>query len=469
MFGKLVGGKASANKKNSKEESWNASLKNKALPRSSLAAFEASSARQTLGGPNDLSDEDAEDHDLDLDEPTAEERAPRLPVFSVALPLPTQAAEEKTKMANFLDSDEEEEEEEEEGGVDSGAFVAATTPLVQTPPLLLSKPSSYDKNELASFLDSDEGEDGGVGSGGFVAAAPTTQPHAVKKAKKISSLLNSDDDVDEDVGNGNFVTAPVHSVQRAALAPKQPTPRTDEQAKMASFLGSDDSEGDECGGAGESGFLAAAARPGAAKSTAANLTSAPAANEVASFLNDSDDDEGDEELKGRLRQTPALALVSAASGKTAYQQAQVASFLDNSDEEDGPGEVPRPAAAPARAVPKASKAHAGRPGRAKSPKNAGAVASAGGSADGAAPPQRPGGGGPGEKQGSILKLNQFNKEAGHTLFQNLFRKRCVAARQWMFLLGMLFAWHVLRVAARAFTMQMQFCRLGHCLICGGDA
>ena len=410
MFSKLVGSKASSYALKSKEDTWNATVKNKALPRSSVADLDTTGIRETLVGAND----DAAEQSIDVNPTLSKDHLGAVRVTTDASHSATHAASEPENVSSKLGT-----------GNEHGAK-AGNCDSPETAPMPI-KASAADASAVASFLDSDDEDDSATGDGGFVEAAPPTQTHAVTEHAKMASFLDSDDDDDDDDDDGakeghDHGTFAAASETSKALAPGV-------KGKDTDVTGSLKLENDN--GAGDTSL----ALPGAQVSAKNPATRPATGDAVANFLNDSDDDDAD--MQDRLM--PAAK--PAASGKTNSEQKKIANFLDNSDddEDDEPHSTlqQRVSSSSSSRVMRASPAKNTRlkkithadaddllctldaAGLALAPPAAKSKSKSG---KGAAALGRPGIGAS-DKPPSILKLNQFNKEAGQTLFQNLFRKR----------------------------------------------
>lgn len=157
----------------------------------------------------------------------------------------------------------------------------------------------------------------------------------------------------------------------------------------------------------------------------------PVINEVTNFLDQSDDEGGDMQIQ--LVTKAALA----ASKKNSLDQKQIKCFLDNSDSEDDELERTRAKVTTPSSSVQTTPLNPYSFTRLKSITHAEASnhSSELDTADTGFIPSapvlrtkslRPPGMRASYKQPSFLKLNQFNEEAGQTLFHNLFRDWCVA-------------------------------------------
>ena len=417
MFSKLVGSKASSNSLKSKEDTWNATVKSKVLPRTSLADSGTSGIRETLGAPGKVTDDGAGVYSTDDVATPSKEQSGEVRVNADAAHSPVHVASEPASMSSGVSSDSE----HAVNSVNDGGSKEAPTP---------PHASAADESAMASFLDSeDEDDDRGNGDGGFVEAVPDTQTHAGKEQAKMASFLDSDDDDDDDDArkgqdHGTFRAAPPTS--------KASMPGVDGKSTTG-IDGSVNLHNDNDNGAANTGVKIPTSQPSAGSITPAKKTATtlPAADEVASFLNASDEEDAD--MHDRLM--PALS--SAASGKASVEQTKMKSFLDNSDDEE---DDERESSVSQQSSPSlAARMKPKRPGknsRLKKITHADAddllgtldaagltFAPAGVKSSRVVVFRQPPGIGASDKPPSILKLNQFNKEAGQTLFQNLFRKR----------------------------------------------
>lgn len=198
-----------------------------------------------------------------------------------------------------------------------------------------------------------------------------------------------------------------------------------EEAKSTHGVGDDNGASN---GSSDTSLTPRSAQQTLAKPTSMNDTvmRPPVVNEVTNFLDQSDDEGGDMQIQ--LVTTAALA----ASKKKSLDQKQVKSFLDNSDSEDDELERTTPSSS-VRATPlnPYSFTRLNSITHVEANNHSSELDAA---ESGAIPPApvlhtkslRPPGMRANDKQPSFLKLNQFNEEAGQTLFHNLFRDWCVA-------------------------------------------